>query len=133
MIATARTYLSLTARLLRLLAAVLALACQISGGALAYPSGPPDSIALLDAVTVFCQAPKHAGQDKTPPAHHQLVEAAVASASHHCAPPVALLATTTTPPLPYEGRAARGGLPAARAPPCRFAAAWSARGPPTLL
>jgi hypothetical protein len=133
MTASARIAFAAMARLLRLWVVVLAMACQVSAGALAAPDPAPNAADTLDAVAVFCQAAHPAGKHQAPPARHGLADPAVASAGHHWAQPAALAAPMAVPPpLPARRLAARP-LPPARAPPGRIATATSARGPPALV
>jgi len=115
----------------RLLAAVLALACQIASGGSAGTTG--GGVSALDAATVFCQA-GHGSRDRdVPPLRHRVGDAAIlqAGAAHHTQAAV-VDAGPFVPALAWAAYA-RVVLPEARAPPAWRVASFEPTGPPRLV
>jgi hypothetical protein len=126
--------LARVARFSRLLAVVLALAGQISAGAMAQTARPSESPrAILDAAMVLCLGSNHPGKDGTPPIHHHLPGPAIAAATHHLAELAAILDVARGLPAPPAHLAVWTGLPETRGPPARDTAAFYPTGPPPRL
>ena len=125
------------AQLGRMLLLALALAGQISAGALAMPSDASQDAAAarsaLDAAMVFCQAGGHDNKDSQAPLHHHLSEPAIAAASLPFAQLAAITGAAPAVPPPAALPLMRIGLPEARGPPVHYAASAYPRGPPALL
>jgi hypothetical protein len=111
------------------IAVVLALAAQICSGGLA----PADRsrTAALNAAMVLCLGGNHAKKDGPAPIHHHLPNLAIAAEGHHFGQLPALVAGKGAVPPPTAILTFWTGLPAARAPPARFAAASYPTGPPS--
>jgi hypothetical protein len=118
----------------RLLAVALALAGQISAGALAFPEGSSETpSSLLKAATVLCLGGSHPGKDGLPPIHRHLPDPAIAALGHHFAQHTATLESDRVLPPPPAGLTFWTGVPEARGPPARYAAAAYPTGPPAHL
>jgi hypothetical protein len=128
------TWLSCVAQLGRLLAVVLALASQISAGAVALPKGSSATPStLLEAAMVLCVGGSHPGKDGLPPIHHHLFDPAIAAQGHHFVHNAAILENDKAVPPPPASLACWTGVPEARGPPARYAAAAYPTGPPPHL
>ena len=118
-------------RLPRMLALVIALACQIASGAVPpAEAGAVSASEALAAATVLCQ-PGHHPSEHTPAPHHHatdsaLLRAAAANASDHAL----AAATPVATPTPFLTRIGAVRLPPARAPPAAPLASAYPRGPP---
>ena len=118
----------------KLLAIVIALASQISAGALAVPRQSPESPrALLDAAMVLCLGGNHPGKDRLPPIHHHLPDPGLAAIGHQFVQQAAVLDDGMVLAPPPAGRAFWTALPKAQGPPARYAAAFYPTGPPSHL
>jgi hypothetical protein len=116
----------------RMLVLALALACQVSAGAIAQPSAPGDAaLSALAAASVLCQSGHGAGKGAPAPVHHHLTEPAIAGTAHLFA--ATLGAAGPALPGPSVLRLWRGAPGAARAPPRHFAATPYPTGPPSLI
>jgi hypothetical protein len=118
----------------KLLAVALALAGQISSGALALPGasfGTPST--LVHAAMVLCLGGGHQGKDGLPPIHHHLPDPAIAALGHHFIQQAAILDRDGALPPPAASLAFWAGVPEARGPPARYAAACYPTGPPPHL
>ena len=121
-------------QLAKLLAVVLALAGQLSAGALAQETRPAGSPrAMLAAAMVLCLGSNHTGKDGVPPIHHHLPGPVIAAASHHMGQPAAILDDEAGLPAPAAQLAVWTGLPETRGPPARDGAAFYPTGPPNHL
>jgi hypothetical protein len=115
-----------------MLVVAAAIACQVSAGALAQPSGPGDAtLTALAAASVLCQSGHGPGKGAPAPVHHHLNDPAIAGSAH-------VFAATMGPaspalPGPSVLRVGRGTPGAARAPPLHFAATPYPTGPPSLI
>jgi hypothetical protein len=125
-------WLRQAARLLRLLAVVLAVAGQLGGVAhAAAQDNQAAQLRALDAAMLLCQPGHPPGERHAPPSHGLLQEAAILQAGG--AGQLAILAVLPAPPVPDAGCRMRDvALPPARAPPAHYAPAAYPRGPPGL-
>ena len=117
------------ARLGKALALVLAMACQISAGAVAAPSQARVSLA---ASMVLCVAGGQSDHHSPAPAHHQHLADPALAAWMAAAHPAALPCDVPVLPAPPLGRLLLAGAATARAPPVAYPPAFAARAPPTL-
>jgi hypothetical protein len=109
----------------RMLVVAMALACQVSAGAIAQPGDA--GLSALAAASVLCQSGHDAGKGAPAPVHHHLPEPGIAGAAHLF---VAMGPAGTALPGPSVMRLGRGTPWAPRAPPRHFAATPYPTGPP---
>jgi hypothetical protein len=131
MAATFPNWLARVARFGKLLAVVVALAGQVSAGAVSAPAASQD--AALHAAMILCSAANHPGKDGRPPVHHHVPDPAIAAQALHLVQQAAILDAGNFLAPPPLGAAVWSGLPAARAPPPRYTAANYPTGPPKHL
>jgi hypothetical protein len=120
------------ARTLRVLVAVLAIACQVgAGGASAMADAPDPQVALLAATAVLCQGNAQPANDHDAPQRHRHVPAqAILGALSTHGHAAALVNAVPALPTPASCRIGEVTLPGARAPPGLYAASSLPRGPP---
>jgi hypothetical protein len=134
MVSNVQSWLPRLARFGKILAVVVALAGQISAGALFCVEGPSGSQnAALHAAMILCRGANHPGRDGPPPIHHHLPDPAIAAQAVHFVQQAAIIDPYGVVAPPSFTRAVWSGLPAARAPPPRYAAAAYPTGPPQPL
>jgi hypothetical protein len=124
-------WFSRVAELGKLFAVALALAGQISSGVLGVPRvtlGTP-----FEAAMVVCLGGSHPGKDGLPPIHRHLPGAAIAALGHHFIQHSAIVERGQALPPPPASLDFWTGVPEARGPPARYAAACYPTGPPPHL
>jgi hypothetical protein len=111
--------------LARVLVVAMALACQVSAGAIAQPGDA--GLSALAAASVLCQSGHETGKGTPAPVHHHLTEPGIAGAAHLFA-----AMGSAGPALPGQSvlRLGRGTPGTPRAPPRHFAATPYPTGPP---
>jgi hypothetical protein len=120
-----------------LLVALLAIASQLALGAIVLPdeaSAREQSVAALDALTIFCSSATPTAPDDAPKHHHRHAQdCAICPLAVALAMPAAVLASAPALPPPSSRAADRAALPPpARGPPAQPRYTPPSRGPPVL-